>query len=49
VAHWPADIVRELIDGKGGPDQDAIDEATWREYVAQVRTAASAFVSGPGV
>ncbi|HEV2374868.1 MAG TPA: DinB family protein, partial [Streptosporangiaceae bacterium] len=29
-----ADIVRELIDGTGGPDQDALDEPTWREYVA---------------
>ena len=27
------DIIRELIDGKGGPDQDAVDEATWREYI----------------
>jgi Protein of unknown function (DUF664) len=40
-----ADIVRELIDGKGGPDQDDIDEATWREYVARVQAAASTFVS----
>jgi hypothetical protein len=38
-----ADIVRELIDGTGGPDQDSVDEATWREYVAQVRAAADAF------
>ncbi len=43
-----ADIVRELIDGKGGPDQDAIDEATWREYLAQVQAAADAFATGPG-
>jgi hypothetical protein len=42
-----ADIVRELIDGKGGPDQDAVDESTWRAYVAQVETAASAFATGP--
>lgn len=41
-----ADIVRELIDGTGGPDQDAIDEATWREYIGQVRAAANAFASG---
>ena len=41
-----ADIVRELIDGKGGPDQDAIDEATWREYLAQVQAAADAFATG---
>ncbi len=40
-----ADIVRELIDGKGGPDQDAIDEATWQEYLAQVQGAANAFAA----
>jgi len=39
-----ADIVRELIDGRGGPDQDEFDESTWREYVAQVQTAADAFL-----
>ena len=43
-----ADIVRELIDGKGGPDQDSIDEATWREYIAQVQAAADTFASGAG-
>ena len=42
-----ADIVRELIDGKGGPDQDAFDESTWREYIAQVQAAANAFRAGP--
>jgi Protein of unknown function (DUF664) len=42
-----ADIVRELIDGTGGPDQDGIDEATWQDYVAHVQSAASAFASGP--
>jgi hypothetical protein len=41
-----ADIVRELIDGKGGPDQDSVDEATWREYVGQVTAAADAFKGG---
>ena len=41
-----ADIVRELIDGKGGPDQDSIDEATWREYIAQVQAAADTFATG---
>ena len=38
-----ADIVRELIDGKGGPDQDAIADETWREYLTQVKAAASSF------
>jgi hypothetical protein len=43
-----ADIVRELIDGKGGPDQDALDESGWREYLAQVQAAADAFAPGAG-
>ena len=42
-----ADIIRELIDGKGGPDQDVIDGATWREYTARVQAAAEAFVTDP--
>jgi hypothetical protein len=42
-----ADIVRELIDGKGGADQDDFDEATWREYTAQIQAAASTFATGP--
>ena len=41
-----ADIVRELIDGKGGPDQDSFDEPTWREYIAQVQAAADRFAVG---
>ena len=41
-----ADVVRELIDGKGGPDQDSIDEPAWREYVAQVHAAANTFATG---
>jgi hypothetical protein len=41
-----ADIVRELIDGKGGPDQAAFDESTWRDYTAQVQAAASTFATG---
>jgi hypothetical protein len=41
-----ADITRELIDGKGGPDQDSIDESTWREYIAQIQAAASTFATG---
>jgi hypothetical protein len=42
-----ADIIRELIDGKGGLDQDDIDETTWREYIAQVQAAADTFITGP--
>jgi hypothetical protein len=41
-----ADIIRELIDGKGGPDQDAFDEPTWRQYIAQIQAAADAFAAG---
>jgi Protein of unknown function (DUF664) len=43
-----ADIIRELIDGNGGPDQDAIDERAWREYVGQVQAAADTFTVGAG-
>jgi hypothetical protein len=42
-----ADIIRELIDGKGGPDQDDFDQSTWREYVTAIATAADAFAAGP--
>jgi hypothetical protein len=38
-----ADIIRELIDGKGGPDQGDVDESAWRDYLAQVQAAANAF------
>jgi hypothetical protein len=38
-----ADILRELIDGTGGRDHDALDEAGWRGYTAQVQAAAEAF------
>jgi hypothetical protein len=38
-----ADILRELIDGAGGPDHDAFDESQWRGYVAQVQAAADSF------
>jgi hypothetical protein len=40
-----ADIIRELIDGKGGPDQDDFDEATWRQYIAEIQAAADAFTT----
>jgi hypothetical protein len=41
-----ADIIRELIDGKGGPDHDDFDESTWREYTTQVQAAADTFGGG---
>lgn len=42
-----ADIVRELIDGQGGQDQDAFDGAAWRDYTARIQTAANKFATGP--
>ena len=40
-----ADIIRELIDGKAGADDDeAIDEASWRDYLARIKAAADSFV-----
>jgi hypothetical protein len=38
-----ADIVRELIDGRGGPDHDILDDASWRDYAARVQAAADTF------
>jgi hypothetical protein len=38
-----ADIVRELIDGQGGPDQDSIDDQAWHDYLAKIEAAASRF------
>jgi hypothetical protein len=38
-----ADICRELIDGRGGSDQDLLDEQGWRDYLARVQVAADAF------
>jgi hypothetical protein len=38
------DVVRELIDGRGGGDQGDIgDEAWWTAYVAKIQAAADAF------
>lgn len=35
-----ADIVRELIDGRGGPDSDMLDEEGWRAYRERIEAAA---------
>ena len=35
-----ADIIRELIDGRGGPDYDMADVETWRTYLARIEAAA---------
>ena len=32
-----ADIIRELIDGRGGPDHDKADAESWRTYLAASR------------
>ena len=42
-----ADILRELIDGKAGPDHDDVSEAEWRDHVARVQAAADSFRPGP--
>jgi hypothetical protein len=38
-----ADIVRELIDGTGGPDADMLDQAGWTEFYTKVQRAAETF------
>lgn len=44
-----ADIIRELIDGKAGPDHDeGLDEHSWRRYVAQIQAAADTFATTAG-
>jgi hypothetical protein len=43
-----ADILRELIDGKAGPDHDDVSEAEWRDYLARVQAAADRFRPGAG-
>lgn len=43
-----ADILRELIDGRGGSDQDMLDQRAWREHVARIQAAADAFAGGAG-
>ena len=43
-----ADIVRELVDGTAGPDQDGLSDAEWRDYLASVRAAADRFRPGAG-
>lgn len=40
-----ADIIREMIDGRGGPDQEMLSETGWQEYVAKVQAAADTFAT----
>lgn len=43
-----ADILRESIDGRGGPDHDDLGDARWwTGYVARIQAAADAFRDGP--
>ncbi|HTW20449.1 MAG TPA: DinB family protein [Mycobacteriales bacterium] len=37
------DILRESIDGRGGPDADQLSPEQWGEYVAQIQAAADRF------
>jgi Protein of unknown function (DUF664) len=43
-----ADIIRELIDGRAGPADEAFDESYWRDYVGQVQGAADTFATMTG-
>jgi hypothetical protein len=44
-----ADIVRELIDGRAGPDHDEVfDETFWQKYLARIQAAADSFAAGSG-
>lgn len=43
-----ADIIRELIDRRAGPDDGAFDESYWRKYVAQIQAAADTFATTGG-
>jgi Protein of unknown function (DUF664) len=38
-----ADIIRELIDGRGGPDHGMLDDVSWRDYVARIQATADMF------
>ena len=38
-----ADIIRELIDGMGGPDHGMLDDVSWRDYVARIQATADMF------
>jgi hypothetical protein len=40
-----ADIVRELIDGRGGADAEMMDEAGWTDFYAQIQKAAETFLT----
>jgi hypothetical protein len=37
------DIVRELIDGRGGQDSEVLDDAGWSAYAAKIQAAADTF------
>jgi hypothetical protein len=37
------DIVREMIDGRAGSDQESMDEEYWRAFVGRIQAAADTF------
>lgn len=42
-----ADIVREVVDGRGGPDHESFgDDDSWRAYVSRIQAAADSFAGG---
>lgn len=42
-----ADVVRELIDGRAGPDHAAFgNQVSWRDYVSRIQDAADSFGTG---
>ncbi|GAA1268279.1 hypothetical protein Psi02_10240 [Planotetraspora silvatica] len=43
-----ADIVREMIDGRGGSDHDMLDAEKWKRYLTQIQAAADTFGSTRG-
>ncbi|HUA42131.1 MAG TPA: DinB family protein [Streptosporangiaceae bacterium] len=43
-----ADIIRELVDGTAGYDDDVFTESGWQSYVAGIEAAASTFGAGTG-
>jgi uncharacterized damage-inducible protein DinB len=38
-----SDIVREMIDGRGGSDHDMLDAEEWKRYVGRIQAAADTF------
>jgi hypothetical protein len=43
-----ADIVREMIDGRGGSDHDMLDAEEWKRYINRIQAAADTFAPAGG-